>query len=90
MTKVLHLLAKLFYPITILATDIEMRIRLWKEYPPRLISFFGRVFGDDDDLSIGRMGYCVDFWSLKKEILKDSYNIDWKTPKDRHPGTRYD
>ena len=57
-----HTWAKLFYPTTILATDIEVRIRLWKEYPPRLISYYDRVFGDDDDLSGGRMGYCVDFF----------------------------
>ena len=90
MSKTKYILAKIFYPITLLATDIEVRIRLWKEYPPRLISYFDRVLGDDDDLSGRRMGYYVDFRSLKKEILKERYNIDWKTPWDRHPGTRYD
>lgn len=57
MSNTKHILAKAFYPIIILATDIEVRIRLWEEYPPRLISYFDRVFCDDNDLPCGRMGY---------------------------------
>ena len=80
-----HILAKLFYPITIIATDIEVRIRLLKDYPPLLISILIDCIRDDDDLSSGRIGYCVNFWCLKKGILKERYNIDWKTPWDRNP-----
>ncbi|MEG0073531.1 MAG: hypothetical protein RR922_03405 [Clostridia bacterium] len=25
------------------------------------------------------------FWSLKKQILKEKYNIDWKTPQEQDP-----
>ena len=80
-----HILAKLFYPITIIATDIEVRIRLLKDYPPLLISILIDCIRDDDDLSSVRIGYCVNFWCLKKGILKERYNIGWKTPWDRNP-----
>lgn len=91
MSKTKHILAKVFYPIIIIATDIEVRFRLSKDYPSRLKCYFDKVFGDEDEmLSSDRMGYCVDFWILKKELLKKRYNIEWKTPMDKHPGTRYD
>ena len=91
MSKTKHILAEVFYPITIIATDIEVRVRLLEDYPSRLKYYFDKVFGDEDEmLSSDRMGYCVDFWILKKEILKERYNIDWETPMDKHPGARYD
>lgn len=80
-------MAKVFYPITIIATDIEVRIRLREDYPSFLKCYFDKVFGDGDE---DRIGYCVDFWILKKNILKERYNIDWKTPMEKHPGTMYD
>jgi len=30
------------------------------------------------------------FWNLKKNILKQKYKIDWKTPQEENPGTMYD
>nr|MDO8088033.1 hypothetical protein [Candidatus Sigynarchaeum springense] len=38
----------------------------------------------------GRMGYCHLFWSAKQEILRDKYGIDWKSPQEMNPGTKYD
>lgn len=91
MRKIVHILTKVFYPIIIIATDIEVGIRLLKDYPSHLKCYFDKVFGDEDEISSSdRMGYCVDFGLLKNEILKRRYNIDWKTPMDKHPGTRYD
>lgn len=85
--KTKHMKAKVFYPIAIIATNIEVKNRLRKKYPSFLKCFFHQVFDEGDD---DRMGYCVDFWILKKTILKERYNIDWKTPMDKHPETRYD
>lgn len=28
------------------------------------------------------MGYCHVFWSMKKQILKDRFGIDWKSPAE--------
>lgn len=86
-SKTIHILAKVFYPITSIATNIEVRNRLRKKYPSFLKCFFHQVFDEGDD---DRMGYCVNFWILKKTILKERYNIDWETPMDKHPETRYD
>ena len=36
------------------------------------------------------MGICHSIWHLKKEILRDAFHIDWKTPAERHPHIIYD
>lgn len=42
-------------------------------------------------LSFGKsFGYCHVFWKKQKQILRDKYGIDWKTPAERNPHTRYD
>jgi hypothetical protein len=38
----------------------------------------------------GKMGACHIYWRLKKEILKERYNIDWKSPADCHPEIIFD
>lgn len=36
------------------------------------------------------MGYCHLFWNIKKQILKEKYNIDWYTPEEEDPEVIYD
>ena len=36
------------------------------------------------------MGMCHLIWGIEKEILKNEYSIDWKTPSELDPDTRYD
>ena len=36
------------------------------------------------------MGSCHSFWAHEKQILKERYNIDWKTPAEEHPYIQYD
>lgn len=38
----------------------------------------------------GGMGYCHMVWGLKKEILKNKYGIDWKSPSEMNPHINYD
>ncbi|MEX2680607.1 MAG: hypothetical protein Q6373_003355 [Candidatus Sigynarchaeota archaeon] len=38
----------------------------------------------------GQMGYCHLFWSAKQEILRKKYGIEWKSPQELNPGTKYD
>ena len=35
-------------------------------------------------------GYNTFFWNLKKKILKEKYNIDWKTPEELEPDVIFD
>ena len=35
-------------------------------------------------------GACNEIWSLQKKILKEKYQIDWKSPAEEHPGKMYD
>ena len=36
------------------------------------------------------LGMCHLIWAKEKEILKNEYGIDWKTPSELDPDTRYD
>ena len=36
------------------------------------------------------LGYCHIYWSVKKHILKEKYNIDWRSPAEMNPGTCFD
>ena len=36
------------------------------------------------------LGYCHLFWSMKKQILKDRYGIDWKSPSELNPHIDFD
>ena len=36
------------------------------------------------------LGVCHSIWQLKKDILRYGFNIDWKTPAERHPHIIYD
>jgi len=38
----------------------------------------------------GMDGYCYSFWPEKKRILKEKYNIDWKTPQELNPDMIWD
>ena len=38
----------------------------------------------------GPLGYCHEFWSVKKRILKEEYGIDWKTPAELYPHVIFD
>ena len=35
-------------------------------------------------------GYIHHFWNLKKQILKEKYNLDWKSPKEMNPEMVFD
>lgn len=35
-------------------------------------------------------GSCYIIWGYEKRILKERYNIDWKTPAEEHPEIRFD
>ncbi|MGE5473963.1 MAG: hypothetical protein ACM3UU_07050 [Ignavibacteriales bacterium] len=44
---------------------------------------------EEEGISVER-GYCHKYWTLKKKILKEKYNLDWKSPKEMNPLMRYD
>ena len=37
-----------------------------------------------------QMGLCYIVWARKKQLLKEMYNIDWKTPAELNPGICFD
>ncbi len=45
---------------------------------------YGRKSGD------GMMGYGSLFWPIKKRILLERYQIEWKTPHEMNPNTFFD
>jgi len=38
----------------------------------------------------GYLGYCHRFWEAKQRILKEEYNMDWKTPAQLNPNVLFD
>ena len=36
------------------------------------------------------LGSCNVKWEIQKELLKEKYNIDWKSPKDKNPNINFD
>ncbi len=38
----------------------------------------------------GERGYCHVYWGAKQRILREKYGIEWKSPSDLNPTTRYD
>lgn len=37
-----------------------------------------------------KLGYIHQFWALKKKILKEKYDIDWKSPREMNPQVIFD
>ena len=35
-------------------------------------------------------GYCHLYWNTKKRILKEKYRIEWMTPSECNPQSRFD
>jgi hypothetical protein len=36
------------------------------------------------------LGFCNTHWRIRKQILRDNYNIDWLSPRDMNPSVRFD
>jgi len=54
--------------------DVDLKI---KQHPDAI------EYGD-------RMGFCHVYWDLKKEILKNEYDINWKSPAELNPNICFD
>ncbi len=37
-----------------------------------------------------RKGLCYEIWARKKQLLKELYSIEWRSPADLNPGTMFD
>ncbi len=37
-----------------------------------------------------RLGFCHQYWAVKKRILKEKHGIDWHSPAELNPNTRFD
>lgn len=35
-------------------------------------------------------GFCFHYWAAKKELLKDKYDIDWRSPSQMNPRIKFD
>jgi hypothetical protein len=65
------------------------------EDEPRYKNIFEVIDSEVDKLLKGHpmrdsMGFVHVFWKTKKEILKQKYNIDWKSPKEMNPHIIFD
>lgn len=60
--------------------EIEKKIELAGKEAEEIIESSGK-----EELKNG-----IYFWNLKKKILKERYNIDWHTPKEKNKNIKYD
>lgn len=45
---------------------------------------------EEEFKDIKGMGVCHHVWQRKKQLLKEMYNIDWKSPAELNPGIIFD
>ena len=38
----------------------------------------------------GYLGFCHEYWAAKKEVLREKYGIDWRSPAERYPHIIFD
>lgn len=67
-------------------TDVGLSTFLSPDLEKSIDSFMDMVFMPENWM----MGVCHSIWRLKKDILRDAFHIDWKTPAERHPHIIYD
>lgn len=36
------------------------------------------------------LGYCHEFWSVKKRILKEKYQVEWRSLREMNPDVLFD
>jgi len=65
------------------AEDIETRI---EAIEPELEAKIKERLKDEDC----EIGFCHCYWGVKKQILHEDYGIDWKSPAELNPFTKYD
>lgn len=53
-----------------------------KEIENKLINYYME--------NVPYIGYCHKYWKVKKQILKERYNIDWYMPSEENPYVIYD
>lgn len=49
-----------------------------------------KEWGANYEKSSKQLGYCYSIWGEKQKILKEKYNIDWKTPAEMNPDILFD
>ena len=88
----------LFSPGIPLTIDSELETKI-KAIGPELETKIDKRLKDNRDKQLGqvvfypregRRGFCFLYWGIKKEILKEDYGIDWKTPKELNPLVFFD
>ena len=69
--------------------------RDWKEYIPYYKRIIDKAGEEADKILEEKFlfkgdGYCYNLWELQQEILKEKYNINWKSPADLNEHILYD
>lgn len=44
----------------------------------------------ENNKKVYALGSCHTEWAIQKRILKEKYNIDWKSPQDKNPHITFD
>lgn len=56
------------------------------ENSPEYLAIKNEIDAEIDRLFVpGKLGQCHKLWKYKKQLLKNKYNIDWKSPAELNP-----
>lgn len=58
----------------------------WKKIADSLERDLDKIFKGEKR----HMGFCFRYWSVKKEILRKKYGIEWHSPAEMNPTVRFD
>lgn len=67
----------------------EVALIVNKEHTQRIAALEASFPAIADVLRSGR-GLCHRHWWLIKQLMKERHGIDWRSPADLNPGTRFD
>lgn len=59
------------------------------EYESNIDEAHRKIYAQLEDLPRG-MGFCFAYWHAKQQVLKEDYDIEWKTPSQMNPGVMFD
>ena len=66
----------------------DFKEKLW--WNKKKFKHVKRLLDEEFGNVVRGIGFCHIYWARKKELLKQIYKIDWKTPAELNPSIDFD
>ena len=67
---------------------IDKKEKYW--WNKKKFAHINQIFEEEFKDTQKGLGFYKKYWARKKQLLKELYNIDWKTPEELNPGIIFD